>query len=108
MHHLTVEDAAAASLPCAGGLLASTRALMTCWAVPEPDAQIDAAQQRALMASKIASNLFLLRQHPDLPGGLRLVVTRLHARWCDIAPAGHEGTQPTEPPVVACAVGAVH
>jgi hypothetical protein len=69
-----------AALPCAGGLLAGTLALMTCCAEPEHRA----APQRALMARKIVSNLYFLREHPDLPLGLRLVITRLHARWCEV------------------------
>lgn len=72
-------------LPCAGGLLAGTLALMTAWAAPEPTASLDAPRQRQLMARKIASNLFFLREHPALPPGLRLVVAKLHARWSDMA-----------------------
>jgi hypothetical protein len=91
-----LEDDDTPALPCAGGLLAGTLALMTCWAQPEPDAALDAAQQRVLMARKIVSNLFLLREHPDLPPGLRLVATRLHARWGAIAEPS-----PVQPPQAA-------
>ena len=99
MHDSHIEDDDAPALPCAGGLLAGTLALMTCWAQPEPDAAIDGAQQRALMARKIVSNLFLLREHPDLPPGLRLVATRLHARWGAIAERSPE--PPREAPLPA-------
>lgn len=78
-------NAAADELPCAGGLLAGTLALMTAWAAPEAAARIDVPQQRQLMARKIVSNLFFLREHPALPPGLRMVVAKLHARWSDVA-----------------------
>lgn len=71
--------------PCAGGLLAGTLALMTCWAAPEPEAKVDAQQQRSLMARKVVSNLFFLRNHPDIGPGLQQVVGRLHQRWVLIA-----------------------
>jgi len=75
--------------PCAGGLLAGTLALMTCWAAPEPEAKVD-AQQRALIARRVVSNLFFLRSHPDVGPGLQQVVGRLHERWILIAhDAGH-------------------
>jgi hypothetical protein len=77
------------ALPCAGGLIAGTLALMTCWAMPEPSASATKEQQRALMARKIASNLFFLRQHPDLAPGLRQVVAKVHERWLLMAPALH-------------------
>lgn len=97
MHpHHPIDEAAQAPLPCAGGLLAATLALMTCWAEPEPTASMGAAQQR-LMARRIVSNLYFLREHPHLPCGLRLVITKLHARWCDIAQAPHQRALPTEP-----------
>jgi hemin uptake protein HemP len=76
---------------------AATLALMTCWAEPEPTASLGAAQQRMMMARKIVSNLYFLREHPHLPCGLRLVITKLHARWCDIAQALHQRALPTEP-----------
>lgn len=71
--------------PCAGGLLAGTLALMTCWAAPEPEAKADARQQRSLIARKVVSNLFFLRSHPDVGPGLQQVVGRLHQRWVLIA-----------------------
>jgi hypothetical protein len=71
--------------PCAGGLLAGTLALMTCWAAPEADAKVGAPQQRSLIARKVVSNLFFLRDHPDVGPGLQQVVERLHQRWVLIA-----------------------
>lgn len=71
--------------PCAGGLLAGTLALMTCWAAPEPGAKVDALEQRSLIARKVVSNLFFLRDHPDVGPGLQQVVGRLHQRWILIA-----------------------
>lgn len=75
------------ALPCAGGLIAGTLALMTCWAAPERSATATVEQQRALMARKIASNLFFLREHPDVAPGLRRVVGKVHERWLSIAQA---------------------
>jgi hypothetical protein len=71
--------------PCAGGLLAGTLALMTCWAAPEAGAKVDARAQRALIARKVVSNLFFLRDHPDVGPGLQQVVGRLHQRWILLA-----------------------
>jgi hypothetical protein len=81
------EDLSAPPLPCAGGLLAGTLALMTCWAAPEPGAAVGQAEQRALMARKIVSNLFFLREHPDIASGLRQVIGKVHERWASLAEA---------------------
>jgi hypothetical protein len=82
-------DDPSSALPCAGGLLAGTLALMTGWA------ECSDGARRVLMARKIASNLFFLREHPQLPGGLRLVVAKVHAHWVELAaaapPAGSAG-----------------
>jgi hypothetical protein len=75
------------ALPCAGSLIAGTLALMTCWAAPERSATATEEQQRALMARKIASNLFFLREHPDVAPSLRRVVGKAHERWLSIAQA---------------------
>ena len=83
MHDPTFEDDA--PLPCAGGLIAGTLALMTCWAAPEPDTRASEAQQRALMARKIASNLYFLREHPDIAPALRQVIGKVHERWVQMA-----------------------
>jgi hypothetical protein len=86
-----LNDDPSPALPCAGGLLAGTLALMTGWAECSDDAR------RVLMARKIASNLFFLREHPQLPGGLRLVVAKVHAHWSELAAgaraAGAAGAQ---------------
>lgn len=71
--------------PCAAGLLAATLALMTGHATPDPGARIDAATLRRITARKIASHLCVLRQHPDLPPGLRQVAAQLQARWAPLA-----------------------
>jgi len=73
-------DYAGTPWSCAASLLAGTLALMTRWAAPDPT-----AMQRELIARKIVSNLFFLREHPHLPPGLRSVSVRLHAAWSDIA-----------------------
>ncbi len=78
------EDAAA-TLPCVGGLIAGTLALMTCWAAPERSACASEEQQRWLMARKIASNLYFLREHPDVAPGLRQVIGKVHERWVRLA-----------------------
>jgi hypothetical protein len=84
MHPTDFEDATPA-LPCAGGLIAGTLALMTCWAAPERSNTATEKQQRDLMARKIASNLFFLREHPDIAPGLRRVIGKVHERWVLLA-----------------------
>ena len=86
----TLEDSFAPTMPCAGGLIAGTLALMTCWAAPEPSANADEEKQRVLMARKIASNLFFLREHPDVAPGMRRVIGKVHERWVLLA---HEQPQ---------------
>ena len=85
MHTNALEDTPATTLPCAGGLLAGTLALMTCWAAPEPSTTTSEDQQRQLMARKIASNLFFLREHPDIGPGMRQVIGKVHRRWVLLA-----------------------
>jgi hypothetical protein len=94
MHITDLEDQQPA-LPCAGGLIAGTLALMTCWASPEPHATATEEEQRALMARKIVSNLFFLREHPDVAPGLRTVVAKVHQRWLLLAP--HMTAMPEQP-----------
>jgi hypothetical protein len=77
--------AVSGDLPCAGGLIAGTLALMTTWADP-PDGAC--AAQRPLLARKIVSNLFFLRHHPDLGEPMRLVIGKVHERWLPMAAAG--------------------
>ena len=92
MHTDTYEDPGEPTLPCAGGLIAGTLALMTCWADPAPGGTSTEEEQRALMARKIVSNLFFLREHPDVAPGLRQVIGKVHERWLLLA---------TAPPVAA-------
>jgi hypothetical protein len=111
MHSTTPFEDAPAALPCAGGLIAGTLALMTCWAAPEPNASATEEQQRALMARKIASNLFFLREHPDLAPGLRRVIGKAHERWVLLAhaqPARAIAEPAPTPPDFSSAAGALH
>jgi hypothetical protein len=69
------------NLPCLEALVAGTFALMTCWASPAADARLPSHRQRTLMARKIVSNLFFLKNHPHASPGLRQVTARAHERW---------------------------
>jgi hypothetical protein len=90
MHHRNPdENPSAPTLPCAGEQAAGTLALMTCWAAPERNTDASDEQQRLLMARKIASNLYFLREHPDVAPGLRQVIGKVHARWLLLAQALH-------------------
>ncbi len=105
------EDACTPALPCAGGLLAGTLALMTCWAAPERSAHASEAQQRLLMARKIASNLYFLREHPDVGSGLRQVIGKAHERWVLLAhalPTDNEAELDLTQRELADAAGALH
>lgn len=73
------------ALPCAEGLLAATLALMTAHARPARTARVDADVQRRLLARKIVSNLFFLREHPAVSPPLRQVLATLHTLWAGIA-----------------------
>jgi hypothetical protein len=95
-----------AARPCAGGLLAGTLALMTCWAAPEPEAKVDAQRQRSLIARKVVSNLFFLRDHPDVGPGLQQVVGRLHQRWVLIANEAAVSAPPLDLAAAAAPSGA--
>lgn len=81
------------ALPCDQALLAATLALMTAYANPCPAARVDAATQRRLMARRIVSNLFFLREHPALGPGMRQVVGAVHGHWVTLARL-LEGTPP--------------
>jgi hypothetical protein len=76
-----------ADLPCPTALVAGTFALMTAWAAPDA-----ATTQRSLIARKIVSNLFFLRQHPALGEPLRRVLANAHEQWLPIA--AHAPTAP--------------
>lgn len=111
MHTDAFEDRTEPTLPCAGGLLAGTIALMTCWAAPERSAHASQEQQRLLMARKIASNLYLLREHPDVGSGMRQVIGKAHERWLLLAhalPAENEAGLDVAQPELAGAVNALH
>ena len=91
------------AMPCAAALVAGTMALMTAYAQPEapraedastsasrgpataaevePRAGDAAPARRVLLARKVVSNLFFLREHPDVDDGLRKVAARMHAHW---------------------------
>jgi hypothetical protein len=69
------------TLPCDQALIACTFALMTAYAQPAADARVDAATQRRLIARKVVSNLFFLREHPQLGDSMRRVVTQVHQHW---------------------------
>ena len=78
-------------LPCPGALLAGTLALMTAWADPCGNAQCIAAKQRHLMARKIVSNLFFLKEHPHVAPLMRNVMANAHRRWVLVAASVEEG-----------------
>lgn len=71
--------------PCLEALLAGTFALMTCWATPSEEGQMAAQPQKELMARKIVSNLFFLKEHPHASPGMQQVMARAHARWVPLA-----------------------
>lgn len=62
-------------LPCAEALLAGTLALMT------GHADACCEDHRNLMASKAASNLFLLSHHPLMSEGFKTLAWKLHMQW---------------------------
>lgn len=75
-------------IPCDQALLAGTLALMTAYSRPlgetaEPG-RLSELGQRHLLARKITSNLFFLREHPTLGEGLRNVITKVHHHWQQI------------------------
>ncbi len=97
-------DDDADGMPCPGALLAGTLALMTAWADPCANAHCTAARQRHLMARKIVSNLFFLKEHPQVPPMLRNVMANAHRRWVLVAasvdeaqPASREPSEPVPP-----------
>ena len=110
MHPTPFEDTSTA-LPCVGGLIAGTLALMTCWAAPEPSTSASEEQQRLLMARKIASNLFFLREHPEIAPGMRQVIGKVHQRWLWLAharPVDNGDVIDPARPAHADAVNALH
>jgi len=81
------DEADAVELPCAEALLAAVVALMSAHANPAPDARVDPDTHRRLLARKVVSNLFFLRQHPALSAPLRRVMAQAHAHWATLAAA---------------------
>lgn len=73
------------ALPCPEALLAGTLALMTSWADPCPNARLEPARLRPLLARKLVSNLALMSQHPAFSAPLRQVLAQAQRRWADLA-----------------------
>lgn len=92
-----------AGFPCLQGLIAANVALMTAYANPAPDARLCAEAQRRLLARKVVSNLFFLREHPLLSPGLRQVMANAHQHWAELA-----AQAPPEPSWAAAAHGLRH
>jgi hypothetical protein len=78
-------DAEAPDLPCAQALLAAVVALMSAYANPAPDTRLDLVVHRRLLARKVVSNLFFLRQHPGVPAPLRQVMAQAADHWAVLA-----------------------
>ena len=96
------------SVPCAEALVAGTVALMTTWAIPCPGCSLPQAQQRDLLARKVASNLFFLKQHPALGPAMRLVMARAHQWWASVVPSATVA-EPTDPaPMLERSEGTLH
>lgn len=92
MQKLREDDAL--PLPSLESLVAGTVALMTTWANPCPDARISPAAQRSLLARKVVSNLFFLRNHPCASPELRQVMANAHERWVDLARGPSDQARP--------------
>jgi hypothetical protein len=82
------DDLDTSAEPSLEALVAGTVALMTAWADPCPQARIDAAAQRALLAHKVALNLLLLQRHAHASDALRRVMANAQSRWAHLA-QGH-------------------
>ena len=83
----TADDDTHLPLPSLEALVAGTVALMTSWADPCPDARIDSAAQRSLLARKVVSNLFFIQNHPCASAEFRRVMANAHKRWVGLAHA---------------------
>lgn len=88
-------DVDSLDLPCAQALLAAVVALMSAYASAAPESGRDLDQHRRLLARKVVSNLFFLRQHPDVPPPLRQVMAHVHQHWSVLA----QGPVTAPPPV---------
>ncbi len=96
------------SRPCPQMLVATTMALMTAFANPNPAASVPAATQRLLMARKIVSNLFFLKEHPGLGAPLREVFASAHALWVALAGQLQEGEPGSVRPVLKVGARRLH
>jgi len=94
-----------AGFPCLQGLIAANVALMTAYANPAPDARLGAEAQSRLLARKVVSNLFFLREHPLLSPGLRQVMSNAHQHWVTLAA---QAVPEPEPGWAAAAAGLRH
>lgn len=81
----TNDAEAGASYPCVQGLIAANVALMTAYANPAPGTRVDLSTHRHLLARKVVSNLFFLREHPLLSPALRQVMAHAHQHWLQLA-----------------------
>lgn len=83
---------AAHAMPCPQAMLAGTLALMSAWAHPVAGCALHGAQRRPMLARKIVSNLFFLREHPLVSPALRGLAGQLHQHWAaaeaNASPAG--------------------
>lgn len=79
-------------LPSLEALLAGTMVLMTAWAAPCAQARVDQEALRRLLARKVQSNLFFLRQHPQVSPALGRVVQQMQPAWLALAGVPEPGT----------------
>ena len=97
-HGINDSDIAVADvqgMPPAEALLAGTLALMT------GHAQACCEGQRALLAKKIITNLFMLSRHPAAPPNFRAIAANLHHLWVRVLQPGsdqpQQGLLPADP-----------
>lgn len=83
--HADSEHDEGQSYPCVQGLIAANVALMTAYASPDPQSPDSPQAQRLLLARKVVSNLFFLREHPLLSPDLRQVMASAHQLWAQLA-----------------------
>lgn len=76
--------------------------LMTQWAAPCSHcvAGVGIEALRSSLAAKIAGNLQLLQQHPDVAQGLRLAAAQLQGQWQALVRATSVPTSPVLRPFV--------
>lgn len=97
--------------PCLEALVAGTLALMTCWAAPAAGDAPPSRRQRTLMARKVVSNLFFLKNHPHASPGLRQVMARAHERWVLLTESAGDAsvvTRPSDPQAAMPAASLLH